>query len=187
MSKRANLTSPGRARRKSGNKPRKSTRRNTALRLVTRKSLQLGTPRAASSSDGIVDYAVAVHQDVISNAGLPALIYVKLRARAISLSKANTVTYTALKSATVDNRHSTTELRRLAVAALPTVLWPAFQGEYPHAAPKELLDTQVFIPWVRRNLANPTSALCMQLIGTAYEDLVGLRRNARWWRDRMWE
>lgn len=173
--------------RKSKNRLSRNAQHRTALRLVTRKSLTLGRPKIASSSDGILDYAVAVHQRAIPNAGLPALLYTNLRARATRLSKANAVTRIKLKTATVQNRHSTTELRRLAVAALATVLGPAYQAEYPNAAPKELLDTQAFIPWVRGNLANVTSSLCMQLVGTKYEDLIGLRRSARWWRDCIWK
>ncbi len=157
----------------------------SVMRLVTRKSLKSGAAKVASSSDGVVDYAVGVHQGVIPNAGLPSLIYMMEQGRAAKLSVANTVRKTRLKAATSQGNHRTTELKRLADEALPTILSPSYWTANRHLGVRVVLNPRYAAKWFSAEVAKEDSVVCDALRFSSYQDLVGQKRGWRWWLDRL--
>jgi hypothetical protein len=163
--------------------PTKKPSEITALRLVTKKSVLAGHPKVASSSDGHIDHAVAVHIGVEENTGLPSIAYAQLYRRATRLAIANTVQRVRIKPATQQHRHTTAELRRIAAKALPAVLVPAYIAAHRHLPPPTRLNDKKMIRWVRQEVKNRKSPLCLSLLATEFEPLEGLDRNERWWSD----
>ena len=142
-----------------------------------------GKHKTSSSSDGLIDIAAAVHLGLIPNAGLPGL-YLKINQQRVRrLVKHNTVALIKPKTATTTENHVTKSKLKLAGKALTAVIGPAYWRANKHLGAKAALKTRQVIPWIKRNLEDENSPLCTSLVGTKYEDLIGLRHSRRWWLD----
>ncbi len=152
--------------------------------LVTRRAdPKTGKRKTASSSDGLIDIAAAVYLGQIPSKGLPGLLLELQKDRVIRLLRKNTVKLVKPKRATVDGNHATRVASRLAQDALPVAIGPAYLEAHKQVGLKESLKTKTVIRWIKTNLEDPTSRLCCSLAGTKYQDLIGLKRNNRWWRN----
>ena len=152
--------------------------------LVNKKiNAKTGRQKTASSSDGLIDIAVAVEMGLIPNAGLPGILLHMNRKRVLRLLKHNTIVKVRPKSSTVQGTHQTQALQKLADKALSTVIGQAYWSANQHLGPSAALKTTRVIDWIKTNLENKKSPLCADLVGTPYEDLIGLRRTKRWWLD----
>ena len=150
--------------------------------LVNKKiNAKTGRQKTASSSDGLIDIAVAVEMRLIPNAGLPGILHHMNRKRVQRLLKHNTVVKVKPKNATLQGTHRTQALLKLADKALSTVIGQAYWSANQHLGPRAALSTTRVIDWIKTNLENQSSPLCNELVGTPYEDLIGLRRTKRWW------
>ena len=152
--------------------------------LVNKKiNAKTGRQKTASSSDGLIDIAAAVEMRLIPNAGLPGILHHMNRKRVQRLLKHNTVVKVKPKNATLQGTHRTQALLKLADKALSTVIGQAYWSANQHLGPRAALSTTRVIDWIKTNLENQSSPLCNELVGTPYEDLIGLRRTKRWWLD----
>jgi hypothetical protein len=105
------------------------------------------------------------------------------RKRVQRLLKHNTVVKVKPKNATLQGTHRTQALLKLADKALSTVIGQEYWSANQHLGPRAALSTTRVIDWIKTNLENQSSPLCNELVGTPYEDLIGLRRTKRWWLD----
>jgi hypothetical protein len=152
------------------------------LVLVNKKiNPKTGRQKTASSSDGLIDIAVAVEMGLIPNAGLPGILHHMNRKRVLRLLKHNTLIRVKSKESTLQGTHHTKALQKLADKALSTVIGQAYWSENQHLGPRAALKSKRVIDWIKTNLENKNSPLCTDLVGTPYEDLIGLRRTKRWW------
>jgi len=120
---------------------------------------------------------------LIPNAGLPGILHHMNRKRVQRLLKHNTVVKVKPKNATLQGTHRTQALLKLADKALSTVIGQEYWSATQHLGPRAALSTTRVIDWIKTNLENQSSPLCNELVGTPYEDLIGLRRTKRWWLD----
>lgn len=142
-----------------------------------------GKHKTSSSSDGLIDIAAAVHLGLIPSAGLPGLLLNINQQRVRRLIKHNTVALIKPKKATTTENHATKSKLKLAEKALTTVIGPAYWEANKHLGAKAALKTRLVIPWIKRTLEDVNSPLCTSLVGTKYEDLIGIRHSRRWWLD----
>lgn len=153
------------------------------LVLVNKKiNPKTGRQKTASSSDGLIDIAVAVEMGFIPYAGLPGILHEMNRKRVLRLLEHNTVVRVKPKASTLQGTHHTKALQKLADKAITTIgqeYWATNQ----HLGPRAALKTSRVIDWIKTNLENKNSPLCTGLVGSPYEDLIGLRRTKRWWLD----
>jgi len=140
-----------------------------------------GKQKTSSSSDGLIDIAAAVQLGLIPSEGLPGALLCINQKRVSRLLRHNTVVLVKPKIATITGIHATTSTLKLAEKALADVLGPAYWKANKHLGLKTALKTRRVIPWIKVNLENTGSALCTSLIGTNYEDLIGLEHSQRWW------
>ena len=150
--------------------------------LVNKKiNAKTGRQKTASSSDGLIDIAVAVEMRLIPNAGLPGILHRMNQKRVLRLLKHNTVVKVKPKNSPLLGTHHTKALLKLADKALSTVIGQAYWSANQHLGPRAALKTTRVIDWIKTNLENQNSPLCNGLVGTPYEDLIGLHRTKRWW------
>ena len=132
---------------------------------------------------GLIDIAAAVHLGLMPSTGLPGLLLHKNLQRVRRLVKHNTVALIKPKTATTTGNHVTKLKLKLTKQALTTVLGPAYWEANKHLGAKAALKTRLAITWIKRNLEDVNSPLCTSLVGTKYEELIGLRHSRRWWLD----
>jgi hypothetical protein len=140
-----------------------------------------GKQKTASSSDGIIDIAAAVHLGLVPSVGLPGLLLKVKNKRVIKLLTHNTVIMVKPKQATVNETHITKSTWGLAKEALPDAIGPAYWEANKHLGVKAALKTRQVISWIKSNLENEESKLCDGLRRTKYQNLVGVKRSRRWW------
>jgi hypothetical protein len=157
---------------------------NDRFVLVSKnKNAKTGRHKTASSSDGLIDIAAAVELGLVPNAGLPGALHYMNRKRVLRLLQHNTVVKIKPKSSTLQGTHQTQALLKLADKALTAVIGQAYWSANQHLGPRAALKTARAIDWIKTNLENKTSPLCASLVGSPYEDLIGLHRSKRWWLD----
>jgi hypothetical protein len=86
------------------------------------------------------------------------------------------------KQTTLAQNHSTTQIRKLAKLALPKIIGPQFWEENSSLG-KNALHIKVFVPWVKKAIEDEGSELCQKLTKTYFKELIGLKRNYRWWQN----
>jgi hypothetical protein len=144
-----------------------------------------GKQKTSSSSNGIIDVAVAVKLGLVPATGLPGLLSHINHNKILRLLKHNTVTLVKPKHATTNGIHATKAILKLAEEALSAVLGPAYWEENQVLGPKAALKTTKIISWIKTNLENKNSVLCNSLLDTPFEELIGVKHSRRWWLDRL--
>jgi hypothetical protein len=147
------------------------------------KNAKTGRHKTASSSNGLIDIAAAVELGLVPNAGLPGILHHMYRKRVLRLLQHNTVLKVKPKNSTIQGNHQTKGLLKLADKALTAVIGPAYWSANQHLGPRAALKTTRVINWIKTNLENKTSPLCISLVRSPYEDIIGLHRSKRWWLD----
>ena len=157
---------------------------NSRFILVRRRAdAKTGRHKTSSSSDGLIDIAVAVQLGLLPSAGLPGLWLNANKKRVETLLKHNTIAAIKPKKATTNGNHATKSVLILALKALSVVLGPAYWEASGHLGARKALNTGRLISWIKNNLEDTSSPLCVSLNGGKYADLIGLKRSTRWWRD----
>ena len=144
-----------------------------------------GKQKTSSSSNGVIDVAVAVKLGLVPATGLPGLLSYLNHNRILRLLKHNTVTLVKPKHATTKGIHATKAISKLAEEALSAVLGPAYWEANQASGLKAALKTTQIILWIKTNLENKYSVLCNSLLDTPFEDLIGIKHSKRWWLDRI--
>jgi hypothetical protein len=144
-----------------------------------------GKQKTSSSSNGVIDVAVAVKLGLVPATGLPGLLSHLNHKKVLRLLKHNTITLVKPKHATTKGIHATKATLKLAEEGLSAVLCPAYWKANQDSGIKAALKTTKIILWIKANLENPNSNLCNSLLDTPFEDLIGVKHSRRWWLDRL--
>jgi hypothetical protein len=163
--------------------PHDAPRRFVLVRKKT--DPKTGKPKTSSSSNGVIDIAVAVKLGLVPATGLPGLLSHLNHTRVLRLLKHNTVTLVKPKHATTKGIHATKAISKLAEEALSAVFGPAYWEAHQASGLKDALKTTQIILWIKMNLENKHSLLCNSLLDTPFEDLIGIKHSRRWWLDRI--
>jgi hypothetical protein len=171
---------------------RKSPLNLKTLRLFskTRKDPISGKHRMASSSDGIIDVAAAVHIGLIPNDGLPSLLYQRHRTRVARLLKSNFVGSVSPKLNTTNGIHASALTRYELAQALKKVIGPLYSQHIANRI-KSIADInrafalKSVLAWLIPEIEDPASNLNSLLAKHGYTNLVELKRARRWWYDHL--
>ncbi len=155
--------------------------------VLVRKKIdpKTGKQKTSSSSNGVIDIAVAVKLGFIPATGLPGLLFHINQTKVLRLLKCNTVTLVKQKHATTKGTHATKAILKLTEEAICAVLGPAYWEASQASGLQAALNTTKTIIWIKSNLEDKQSALCNSLVDTPFEDLIGLKRTKRWWLNRL--
>ena len=153
---------------------------STRLLLVRKKPNKYGRQVVSSSSDGIIDIAVAIEIGILPSIGIHSVLHQILRKRVLKLLENHELKPIKTKQTTLANNHSTTQIRKLAKLALPKIIGPQY-GDENSSLGTNALHTKVFVPWVKKAIEDEGSELCQKLSKTEFKELAGLKRSYRWW------
>lgn len=162
-----------------------------AIRLLskTRKDRLSAKHKVASSSDGIIDVAAAVHVGLIPNIGLPGLLYRAKKKRVVKLLLKNFVGRVNPKANTLDLLHATTTSRFELNKALREDIGPWYLAHVRKnvksaRALVRAFELKVIVNWLISEIENPQSELNI-LLKRKYRHLAELKRSRRWWSDEL--
>jgi len=155
---------------------------STRLLLVRKKPNKYGRQVVSSSSDGIIDIAVAIEIGILPSIGIHSVLHQILRKRVLKLLESHELKPIKTKYTTLEKNHATTQIRKLAKLALPKIIGPQYWDENSSMG-KNALHTKVFVSWVKKVIEDESSELCQKLTDANFKELVGLKRNYRWWQN----
>jgi len=151
-------------------------------RLVSKKASPDGV-RHTARNDGITEYVAAILQDKYPSSGIPGLLsaHPYWRKKALSRLEGSTV---ELKAERCNARHRYAADREEALLARELLMRAYLRSGLVAFCEEDLLSLSKSSPygWIAREVKNANSALCRELQGAGFDDLVGLKRDWRWWR-----
>lgn len=167
-----------------------------AIRLMskTRRDRLSGKHKVASSSDGIIDIAAAVHVGLIPDNGLPGLLYRSKEKRVVKLLRNNFIGRVTPKANTIgseqaNSEHATSAARFELSRALSKDIGPLYLNQV-RGNVKSVRDlVRAFKPkavvnWLIAEIENPQSEL-NTILKRKYPHLAELKRSRRWWSDKL--
>lgn len=162
-----------------------------AIRLMskTRRDRLSGRNKVASSSDGIIDIAAAVHVGLIPDNGLPGLLYRSKKKRVVKLLLNNFIGRVNPKANSIDLLHATTAARFELNKALREDIGPLYLAHVRKnvKSARELeraFKPKVIVNWLISEIENLESELNF-LLNRKYRHLAELKRSRRWWSDEL--
>ncbi len=167
-----------------------------AIRLLskTRRDRLSGRHKVASSSDGIIDVAAAVHVGLIPNDGLPGLLYHTKKKRVVNLLLNNFVGSVTPKANTIgseqaNSEHATSAARFELSRALAKDIGPLYFNQVRGKVKSARDLVRAFKPktvvnWLIAEIENPQSEL-NKILKRKYLHLAELKRGRRWWSDEL--
>ncbi len=167
-----------------------------AIRLMSKTSRDRvsGRHKVASSSDGIIDVAAAVHVGLIPDDGLPGLLYRTKKKRVVKLLLNNFVGHVTPKANTIgseqaNSEHATSAARFELSRALTKDIGPLYfnqvRGKVRSARDLErAFKPKVVVNWLIAEIKNPQSEL-NKILKREYLYLAELKRARRWWSDQL--
>jgi hypothetical protein len=150
--------------------------------LVSKKASPDGV-RHTARNDGITEYVAAILQNKYPSSGIPGLLTVDPDRRESALSRLECSTV-ELKAQRGKARHRYAADREEAFLARSLLLGAYLRWGLRTFGEENLLSLRKpsHYGWIAREVKNANSALCRELQGAGFDDLVGLKRDWRWWR-----
>lgn len=164
-----------------------------AIRLKSKRIDPLsGRHKVASSSDGIIDVAAAVHVGLVNDDGLPGLLYRAKEKRVVKLLLNNFVGRVNPKTNTISSEqaiseHATSaarfELRRAFAKEIGALYFKQVLGKVKSGRDLErAFKPKAVVNWLISEIENPKSEL-NKVLKINYFHLAELKRCRRWWND----